>query len=108
MGLPQIPISVNLSAKRFLDKDLVSNLQEILADTKLDPEFIEIEIVETSMLENEKIVLTTLNDLIRTGITISLDDFGTGYSSLSSLTKFNKYINTLKIDRSFITQLKFR
>ncbi|MFB5088380.1 EAL domain-containing protein [Psychrobacillus sp. PGGUH221] len=105
MGLPQIPISVNLSAKRFLDKNLVSNFQEILAETKLDPEFIEIEITETSMLENEKIVLTTLNDLIRTGITISLDDFGTGYSSLSYLTKFKKYINTLKIDRSFITRL---
>jgi diguanylate cyclase (GGDEF)-like protein/PAS domain S-box-containing protein len=105
MGLPQIPISVNLSAKRFLDKNLVSNFQKILADTKLDPEFIEIEITETSMLENEKIVLTTLNDLFREGITISLDDFGTGYSSLSSLTKFKKYINTLKIDRSFIAQL---
>ncbi|SDM90477.1 PAS domain S-box-containing protein/diguanylate cyclase (GGDEF) domain-containing protein [Psychrobacillus sp. OK028] len=105
MGLPQIPISVNLSAKRFLDKNLVNNFQEILEDTKLDPEFIEIEIVETSMLENEKIVLNTLNDLIRTGITISLDDFGTGYSSLSYLTKFNKYIGTLKIDRSFITHL---
>ncbi|MDF2066594.1 EAL domain-containing protein [Bacillus sp. Cr_A10] len=105
MGLPQIPISVNLSAKRFLDKNLVSNFQEILADTKLDPEFLEIEITETSMLETEKIVLTTLNDLMRTGITISLDDFGTGYSSLSYLTKFKKYINTLKIDRSFITHL---
>ncbi|QUG41574.1 EAL domain-containing protein [Psychrobacillus sp. INOP01] len=105
MGLPRIPISVNLSAKLFLDKNLVSNFQEILADTKLDPEFIEIEIVETSMLENEKVVLTTLNDLIRTGITISLDDFGTGYSSLSYLTKFKKYIDTLKIDRSFITEL---
>lgn len=105
MGLPQIPISVNLSATRFLDKNLVRNIQEILAETKLDPEFIEIEITETSMLENEKIVLTTLNDLIKTGITISLDDFGTGYSSLSYLTKFHKYINTLKIDRSFITHL---
>ncbi|WP_075618611.1 EAL domain-containing protein [Paenisporosarcina indica] len=105
MGLPQIPISVNLSAKRFLDKNLVSNFQQILRDTKLDSEFIEIEITETSMLENEKIVLTTLNDLIKTGISISLDDFGTGYSSLSYLTRFNKYINTLKIDRSFITHL---
>lgn len=105
MGLPHIPISVNLSAQRFLDKTLVDNFQEILADSKLDPEFIEIEIVETSMLENEKVVLMTLNDLISTGITISLDDFGTGYSSLSSLTKFHKYITTLKIDRSFITDL---
>lgn len=105
LGLPQIPISVNLSAKRFLDKNLVSNFQEILADTKLDPEFLEIEVIETFMLENEKIVLTTLNDLVRTGIAISLDDFGTGYSSLSYLTKFKKYIKTLKIDRSFITEL---
>ncbi|AMO85402.1 Cyclic di-GMP phosphodiesterase Gmr [Solibacillus isronensis B3W22] len=104
-GLPQITVSMNLSAKRFLDKNLVSNFQEILAETKLAPEFIEIEIIETSMLENEKIVLSTLNDLIKTGIAISLDDFGTGYSSLSYLTKFKKYIKTLKIDRSFITEL---
>ncbi|MDV6377063.1 EAL domain-containing protein [Sporosarcina sp. GW1-11] len=105
MGLPHIPISVNLSAKRFLDKNLVNTFQEILEETTLDPECIEIEIVETSMLEYEKIVLTTLHELMKTGISISFDDFGTGYSSLSSLTKFNKYINTLKIDRSFITTL---
>lgn len=105
MGLSHIPISVNLSASRFLDNNLASNLQQILEDTKLDPKFIEIEITETSILENEKIVLTTLNNLVKTGISISLDDFGTGYSSLSYLTKFNKYISTLKMDRSFINHL---
>ncbi|RHW36727.1 EAL domain-containing protein [Lysinibacillus yapensis] len=105
MGLPKIPISVNLSAKRFLDQNLVPNFQEILADTGLDPQFLEIEITETSMLENEEIVLETLTNLIKTGITISLDDFGTGYSSLSYLTKFKNYIDTLKLDRSFITHL---
>ncbi|ARD46980.1 EAL domain-containing protein [Sporosarcina sp. P33] len=105
MGLPSIPLSVNISAKQFMDKSLVEDFQEILTDAQLGSEFIEIEIVETSMLENEKIVLSTLSDLISTGVTISLDDFGTGYSSLSSLTKFNKYIHTLKIDRSFVADL---
>lgn len=104
-GYPAIPIAVNLSAKRFLDKNLVANFQQILDEMQIEPESFEIEITETSMLENEKTVLTTLDGFNKTGITISLDDFGTGYSSLSYLTKFKKYISTLKIDRSFIMHL---
>ncbi|MFC4409960.1 EAL domain-containing protein [Chungangia koreensis] len=104
-GLPQIPISVNLSAKRFFDKNLVTNFQQILDESILDPEFLEIEITETSMLENERIVLATIEGLVQTGISISLDDFGTGFSSLSYLNRFKKYIKTLKIDRSFIMEM---
>ena len=105
-GLLHIPVSTNLSVKRFFESNLVKNFQEVLMETKLEPEFVEIEITEASMLENEKLMLKTLSDLTKTGVSISLDDFGTGYSSLSYLTKFKKYISTLKIDSSFIANLQ--
>ncbi|MFK2827151.1 EAL domain-containing protein [Bacillus sp. B190/17] len=104
-GLPAIPISINISAIRFLEKDLIANIISILKETKLDPEYLEIEITETSLLENKKEVFSTLDELRNLGIRIALDDFGTGYSSLSSLKRFKDRINTLKIDRSFIMDL---
>ena len=104
-GLPAIPVSINLSAHRFLEKDLLVNIKEILAKTKLDPKYLQIEIVETSLLENEKVVFSILDELKKIGIKIFLDDFGTGYSSLSYLKRFKGRIDTLKIDRSFINDL---
>ena len=104
-GLPWIPVSINLSAHRFLEKGMIANIEEILAKTKLDPEYLEIEITETSLLENEKVVFSVLDKLRNIGIRISLDDFGTGYSSLSYLKRFKGRIDTLKIDRSFISDL---
>ncbi|MDR7079505.1 diguanylate cyclase (GGDEF)-like protein/PAS domain S-box-containing protein [Neobacillus niacini] len=104
-GLPAIPISINLSAHRFLQKDLLENIKDILAKTKLDPKYLQVEIVETSLLENEKVVFSILDELRKIGIKIFMDDFGTGYSSLSSLKRFKKRIDTLKIDQSFINKL---
>lgn len=104
-GLQAIPISINLSASRFLEKDLISNIVEILAKTELGPEYLEIEITETSLLENEKVVFSALDELNSIGIKVSLDDFGTGYSSLSYLKRFKGRIDTLKIDRTFINDL---
>lgn len=105
-GLPAIPISINLSAHRFLEKDLLTNIKEILAKTQLDPKYLQIEIVETSILENEKVVFSILDELKKMGIKVFLDDFGTGYSSLSYLKRFKGRIDTLKIDRSFIQDLR--
>ncbi|MEH7180171.1 sensor domain-containing protein [Neobacillus vireti] len=104
-GLPAIPISINLSAHRFLQKDLLENIRDILAKTKLDPKYLQVEIVETSLLENEKVVFSILDELRKIGIKIFMDDFGTGYSSLSSLKRFKGKIDTLKIDQSFINEL---
>ena len=104
-GLPAIPVSINLSAHRFLEKDLLVNIRDILAKTKLDPKYLQIEIVETSLLENEKVVFSILDELKKIGIKIFLDDFGTGYSSLSYLKRFKGRIDTLKIDQSFINDL---
>ncbi|SER69126.1 bifunctional diguanylate cyclase/phosphodiesterase [Psychrobacillus sp. OK032] len=103
--LPMIPISINLSASRFLERDLICNIIRTLKDTKLEPQYLEIEITETSLLENEEIVFSVLDELRDLGIKIALDDFGTGYSSLSYLNRFKGKIDILKIDRSFIRDL---
>ncbi|MEI4768759.1 EAL domain-containing protein [Psychrobacillus sp. FJAT-51614] len=103
--LPAIPISVNLSATRFLEKDLITNIVETLKETKLEAQYLEIEITETSLLEDEEVVFSVLDELRDLGIKIALDDFGTGYSSLSYLNRFKGKIDTLKIDRSFIQDL---
>ena len=105
-GLMLIPISYNLSAARFFDKDIVSNIVEVLNKVHLSPEDIEIELTESSLFKNEKVVLSVLDELKDIGIRIALDDFGAGYSSLSYLKKFKGRINTLKIHRSFIEDIE--
>ncbi|WP_313893736.1 EAL domain-containing protein [Psychrobacillus sp.] len=103
--LPLIPVSVNLSATRFLERDLITNIMETLKQTNLEAQYLEIEITESSLLENEEIVFSILDDLKSLGIKIALDDFGTGYSSLSTLNRFKGKLDILKIDRSFIDNL---
>jgi diguanylate cyclase (GGDEF)-like protein/PAS domain S-box-containing protein len=102
-GYAPIKLSVNFSAQQFLQKDLVDNIRQILKETKVDSSKLEIEITETVILGNEEVITNTLNQLRNMGISISIDDFGTGYSSLSYLKRFP--VNTLKIDRSFISDL---
>lgn len=104
-NLSKIPVSVNLSASRFLEKDLICSIMETLKETQLDPQYLEIEITETSILENETVVFSMLDELRNLGIKIALDDFGTGYASLSNLQLFHDKIDILKIDRSFIKNL---
>ncbi|MEK3952633.1 putative bifunctional diguanylate cyclase/phosphodiesterase [Psychrobacillus sp. FSL K6-1464] len=103
--LPAIPVSINLSASRFMETDLVNSTRETLEQTKLEARYLEIEITETSIMRNEEIVFSQLDALKKLGIKIALDDFGTGYSSLSHLHNFNGKIDILKIDRSFIKDL---
>lgn len=104
--LAAIPVSINLSASRFLEDDLICSIMETLKETKLDPQYLEIEITETSILENETVVFSMLDELRNLGIKIALDDFGTGYASLSNLQLFHHKIDILKIDRSFIKNLR--
>jgi diguanylate cyclase (GGDEF)-like protein len=103
MGLPPIKVSVNLSVRQFQQKNLTSTIVKILEQTKLAPDYLELEITESITMkdtESAKSILTELNHL---GIALSMDDFGTGYSSLGYLKQFP--FNTLKIDRSFIKDL---
>jgi EAL domain-containing protein (putative c-di-GMP-specific phosphodiesterase class I) len=99
-GIEIVPISINISAKHFLKEDLVTSLVKVLRETNIESKWIELEITETSLLENEETVDNTIKLLTQLGVAISLDDFGTGYSSITYLKKYK--VNFLKIDRSFI------
>lgn len=103
-GFGQLQIAVNLSARQFQHPQLVSEVSQILKETGLDPRFLELEITETTLMQNVEMARTLLNDLQGMGICFSLDDFGTGYSSLGYLKHFP--FNTLKIDRSFVHDLR--
>jgi diguanylate cyclase (GGDEF)-like protein len=98
-----LQISVNLSCKQFLQPDLLEQVQEVLQETGLDPHSLKLEITETSVMENIETATRTLEQLQALGVEFSIDDFGTGYSSLSYLQRFP--VNTLKIDRSFVSRI---
>lgn len=101
-GGPLIPVSVNLSSQQFHQSGLVEHIVGILKETGLPPEYLELEITE-SMMMDASVSRSLLEELNRIGVRISLDDFGTGYSSLHYLKTFP--IDKLKIDRSFIKDI---
>ncbi|MBS4197756.1 EAL domain-containing protein [Lederbergia citri] len=101
--LPIVPISINITAQRFLRNDWKSTIISILKETNVDPTLIEFEITETTIIQNEKLVESALKFLKELGIKVALDDFGTGYSSLSHIK--NLSIDTIKIDQSFVSQI---
>ncbi len=96
-------LAVNLSARQFVDNDLVQTVAKVLNETEYPPELLELEITESLLMENIDEVVETLQTLSDQGIRISMDDFGTGYSSLKYLKSFP--IDTLKVDRSFVHNL---
>ena len=99
-----IGISVNVGASQLLNGDFYERLKSILDQhPTIDPHFLEIEILETSALENLDAAVSVMDQCISLGISFSLDDFGTGYSSLSYLKKLP--ISTLKIDQSFVRDI---
>lgn len=93
-------VAVNLSAKQFRQSDILEKIIAVLDKTGLEPSYLEIEITESTLMENAEDTIIILNSLSELGITLSVDDFGTGYSSLNYLKRFP--INILKIDRSFV------
>jgi diguanylate cyclase (GGDEF)-like protein len=99
-GLPKLRVSVNLSPRQFRQKDLVLVIQQILNETRLAPEHLELEITEGAAMQNTSLSVLVLRILKDLGVKVSIDDFGTGYSSLSYLKKLP--IDAVKIDRSFI------
>jgi diguanylate cyclase (GGDEF)-like protein/PAS domain S-box-containing protein len=100
---PPIFMCVNLSVKQFSQKDLIERVAIILEDTQLAPSTLKLEITESAVMENVETATRMLEQLRDLGVQLAMDDFGTGYSSLSNLHRFP--INTLKIDRSFITRM---
>jgi diguanylate cyclase (GGDEF)-like protein/PAS domain S-box-containing protein len=101
-GLPFTRVSVNLSTRQFYQNDLVKTISQILRQTGLDPQYLELEITESITMSVDH-ALEVLDKLKGLGVKLSMDDFGTGYSSLSYLKNFP--IDQLKIDQSFVRDI---
>ena len=96
-------ISVNLSAKQFLQPNLVADIANLLREIKLPPEALKLEITESTVMKDPAGAVEMLQEIKSLGVRLAIDDFGTGYSSLSYLHRFP--LDTLKIDRSFISSM---
>jgi diguanylate cyclase (GGDEF)-like protein len=102
-GLPFIRIAVNVSPVQFRQSSFLQAVRTALLDFDLEPQYLEIELTETTVMDNAEGSVAILEELSRMGVVVSIDDFGTGYSSMSYLRRFP--IDKLKIDRSFISEL---
>jgi EAL domain-containing protein (putative c-di-GMP-specific phosphodiesterase class I) len=94
---------VNVSARQFKDKALVSRVVNALRESGLEAKFLELEMTESLVMRDVEQAVATMRELQGLGVQLSIDDFGTGYSSLSALKTFP--VARLKIDRSFISDL---
>ncbi|HLO75790.1 MAG TPA: EAL domain-containing protein [Magnetospirillum sp.] len=103
LGLPPVRIAVNVSALQFREGDVPALVQEALTETGLSPQYLELELTESVLMQRVEEVAHVLRELRQMGVHISIDDFGTGYSSLSYLKRMP--IDALKIDRSFVHDL---
>lgn len=99
-GLAPIRVSVNLSGHQLRQGNLVSLVRQVLEDTGLAPQSLELELTESQLLENVEYVIATFQQLHELGVKLAIDDFGTGYSSLSYLKRFA--VDYVKIDQMFI------
>jgi len=103
LGYGNIRVAVNVSTIHLLQEDFVSNVLNILDETGIAGENLELELTETIFMDNFHIINEKLKDLRNEGIYISIDDFGTGYSSFDRLSELN--VDTLKIDQYFINKI---
>jgi diguanylate cyclase (GGDEF)-like protein/PAS domain S-box-containing protein len=103
LGLPATYIAVNISAAELRAPGFVANVRSILEETGFEARYLELELTETFLMQDLETTTAVLRALKEMGVRLALDDFGTGYSSLSYLRRFP--IDTLKIDRSFVSDL---
>lgn len=97
-------IAVNIAAQHFRHRDFITHVRKILAETAINPAWIELEITESGVMSLAKEAVAILNDLKGMGLGLAIDDFGTGYSSLAYLKRFP--VDKLKIDRSFVMDIE--
>lgn len=102
-GLGPLTMSVNVSVEQLKDDNFISIVKDILAQTKLPPEYLELEVTESTVMQSFERNVSLINELRDMGIRIALDDFGTGYSSFNYLTQLP--ISTLKIDKAFMDNI---
>ncbi|MBD2594778.1 EAL domain-containing protein [Nostoc spongiaeforme FACHB-130] len=106
---PNIPknltMSVNLSARLFTQTNLITQIDQIIHDTEVNPRNLELEITESVIMENTHVVRSIIEEIKQRNIKLVMDDFGTGYSSLSYIHSLP--LDSLKIDKSFITRMQF-
>lgn len=102
-GLPPITMSVNISARQFIERDLIDRVKHALQETGLEPRYLELELTESLIMQDLQQAISKMKALQSMGTSLSIDDFGTGYSSLAALKSFP--IARLKIDQSFVRDL---
>ena len=102
-GFPPIYVTVNISGMQFKQKNFAESIAQTLLDTDLEPQYLELELTESILMEPTDTTFDTLNELKATGVRLAIDDFGRGYSSLGYLKRLP--IDTLKIDRSFVRDI---
>ena len=103
LGLPAVPVAVNLSALQFRRNDIVATVSQALAESRLAGAWLELELTESLLMQSGPDIVQILKQLKALGVRMSIDDFGTGYSSLAYLKRFP--VDQLKIDRSFVRDL---
>jgi PAS domain S-box-containing protein/diguanylate cyclase (GGDEF)-like protein len=101
-GLDIVPVAVNLSAKQFVGQ-IVDTVQAVLAETGLEPHFLELELTESLSMDDPENTFRILASLKEMGVLLAIDDFGTGYSNLNYLKRFP--VDKLKLDQSFVREL---
>jgi len=102
-GVPDVTFAVNLSARQFLDTDIVATVDAAMRDARLPPGVLELELTESISIDDPARSAALMAGLRELGVTLSIDDFGTGYSSLSYLKRLP--VDKLKIDRSFVLDM---
>jgi diguanylate cyclase (GGDEF)-like protein len=100
---PNFTVSVNISGKQFEQEDFIDRLDQIIIDTGIEVKHLKLEVTESLLMNNIEIADLLFKKLRERNIQLAIDDFGTGYSSLSYLDRFP--LDTLKIDRSFVSRL---
>ncbi|EDN71035.1 sensory box/GGDEF family protein [Beggiatoa sp. PS] len=103
LGFPPVRVSVNVSSRQFFRDNLLQIIKEALADSNLNPIYLELELTESVLMAEESGIFELLTEVQNMGVHIAIDDFGTGYSSLSYLKRFP--LDVLKIDRSFVKDI---
>jgi diguanylate cyclase (GGDEF)-like protein len=104
VGMPQLRMSINISALQFHQRSFPVFLRTQLAEYAVDPRLVELELTESVLMQNVDDVLKTLQEIKALGVSLAIDDFGTGFSSLSYLRRFP--IDRLKIDQSFVRDIE--